>query len=134
MCIRDRYDGKGSQVEEAGPSTPVEIVGLSDLPNAGDVFLVVDDEKTAKHIVEQRQLARREHAAGSTSRMTLEELLKAQEDEKRELKLILKSDVQGSLEAILQALGNIKSDEVKLEIIHSGVGAVIESDVMLAKA
>lgn len=132
--IRAMYDGKGSQVEEAGPSTPVEIVGLADLPNAGDVFLVVDDEKTARHIIEQRQLARREHAAGSTSRMTLEELLKAQEDEKRELKLILKSDVQGSLEAILQALGKIKSDEVKLEIIHSGVGAVIESDVMLAKA
>lgn len=132
--IRAMYDGKGNQVEEAGPSTPVEIIGLADLPNAGDTFLVVDDEKTAKNIVRERQLAKREEVMGSTSRMSLEELLKAQEEEKRELRLVVKSDVQGSLEAILQALSNMESDEVEVQIIHAGVGAVIESDIMLAKA
>ncbi|HHY16529.1 MAG TPA: translation initiation factor IF-2 [Firmicutes bacterium] len=133
--IRAMYDGRGRQVEKAGPSTPVEVVGLEELPQAGDTFLVVADEKTAKQVIEKRRLQKREQEFESTRRMTLEELLKAQEEEEiRELRLIIKSDVQGSLEAILQALGKMKTGEVKLEILHSGVGAVIESDIMLAKA
>lgn len=133
--IRAMFDGKGRQVKKAGPSTPVELVGLNELPSAGDSFLVVDDEKIAKEVSEKRKLERRAHELESSHRLTLEELFKKQEeDAKRELKLIVKSDVQGSLEAILQALGKIETGEVKLEVIHSGVGAIIESDVMLAKA
>jgi translation initiation factor IF-2 len=131
--IRAMHDGRGRQVQKAGPSTPVELVGLEELPQAGDIFLVVPDEKLAKEVTEQRKVQRREQEL-STSRLSLEDFLKRQEEEKRELKLILKSDVQGSLEAILQALGKMKSDEVEIRVLHSGVGAVIESDVMLAKA
>ena len=132
--IRAMYDGRGKQVQKAGPSTPVELVGLEQLAQAGDTFLVVDDEKTAKQVTEKRKLERREQEM-SVSTMSLEDFLKMQEEEEmRELKLIIKSDVQGSLEAILQALGKIKKGEVRMEILHSGVGAVIESDVMLAKA
>ena len=133
--IRAMYDGRGRQVQKAGPSTPVELVGLEELPQAGDTFLVVEDEKSAKQVIERRRLEKREQELESTKRMTLEELLKTQgEAEKRELKLIVKSDVQGSLEAIVQALGKIDTGEVDLDVLHSGVGAVIESDVMLAKA
>ncbi len=111
------------------------MVGLEELPQAGDTFLVVEDEKSAKQVIERRRLEKREQELESTKRMTLEELLKTQgEAEKRELKLIVKSDVQGSLEAIVQALGKIDTGEVDLDVLHSGVGAVIESDVMLAKA
>jgi len=132
--IRAMYDGRGRQVKKAGPSTPVELVGLESLPQAGDSFLVVDDERTAKEVTERRRLQRRTQEMESTHKFTLEDLLKNQEEKKRELKVIVKSDVQGSLEAILQALGKIKSPEVDLTVIHSGVGAIIESDVMLAKA
>ena len=86
-----------------------------------------------KEVTEQRKIQRREQEL-ATSRMTLQDFLKKQEDEKRELRLILKSDVQGSLEAILQALGKMDTDEVEIKVLHSGVGAVIESDIMLAKA
>lgn len=131
--IRAMFDGRGRQVQKAGPSTPVEIIGLEELPQAGDTFLVVPDEKIAKEVTEQRKIQRREQEL-ATSRMTLQDFLKKQEDEKRELRLILKSDVQGSLEAILQALGKMDTDEVEIRVLHSGVGAVIESDIMLAKA
>ncbi|HOA70776.1 MAG TPA: translation initiation factor IF-2 [Bacillota bacterium] len=131
--IRAMFDGRGRQVQKAGPSTPVEIIGLEELPQAGDTFLVVPDEKIAKEVTEQRKIQRREQEL-ATSRMTLQDFLKKQEDEKRELRLILKSDVQGSLEAILQALGKMDTDEVEIKVLHSGVGAVIESDIMLAKA
>ncbi len=132
--IRAMYNERGKQVQKAGPSTPVELVGLVDLPQAGDSFLVVDDEKIAKQVTENRRLQRREEEM-SSSRMSLEDYLKKQEEEeKRELKLIIKSDVQGSLEAILQAFNKMKTEEVRLRVLHSGVGAVIESDVMLARA
>jgi len=132
--IRAMYDGRGRQVQEAGPSTPVELVGLEELPQAGDTFLAVEDERMAKQVTEKRRLQRREQEL-STSRMSLEDFLKMQEEEeRRELKLIIKSDVQGSLEAILQAFGKMKTDEVRMRVLHSGVGAVIESDVMLARA
>ncbi len=134
--IRVMFDARGRQVKKAGPATPVEIVGLEEVPQAGDVFLVVDDEKTAKEVTERRKMQKRDQdmqAARST--MTLEDLFaKDQASQTRDLKVIVKGDVQGSLEAILQALGKIEGGEVKLDVIHSGVGGIIESDVTLAKA
>ena len=111
--IRAMFDGRGRQVQKAGPSTPVELVGLEELPQAGDMFLVVPDEKIAKEVTEQRKIHRREQEL-ATSRMSLEDFLRRQEEEKRELKLIIKSDVQGSLEAILGALGKMKSEDVEI--------------------
>jgi translation initiation factor IF-2 len=133
--VRAMLDARGRQLKKAGPATPVEIIGLEELAQAGDTFLVVEDEKMAKEVIEQRKDNKRASELESTRLMTLDELLKAKsEEEVRELKLILKSDVQGSLEAILQALEKFKGGEVKLDVIHSGVGAIIESDVMLARA
>lgn len=133
--IRAMFDSRGRQVKKAGPATPVELVGLEEVPQAGDMFLVVDDEKVARDVSEKRKAARRAQELESTPAMTLDQLLKRQEEgEKTDLSVIVKSDVQGSLEAIIQALGKIKSNEVRLNVLHSGVGAVIESDVMLAKA
>ena len=133
--VRAMYDGRGRQVKKAGLSTPVEIIGLEEMTQAGDKFLVVDDEKMAKDVIAKRKIEKRAHEMESTRRMTLDDLMDLQKgEEKSELKIIVKSDVQGSLEAILQALSSIKTGEVTLDIIHSGVGAIIESDVMLAKA
>ena len=134
--IRIMFDARGRQVKKAGPAMPVEIVGLEEVPQAGDIFLVVEDEKTAKEVTERRRFSKRDQEMQSTrSTMTLEELLaKGQEGATNDLGVIVKSDVQGSLEAILQALGKVEGGEVKLNIIHSGVGGIIESDVTLAKA
>lgn len=134
--IRIMFDSRGRQVKKAGPAVPVELVGLEEVPQAGDMFLVVDDEKTAKDVIERRKAERRAQEMESAhNTMTLEELFKRQEEGVRtDLPVIVKCDVQGSLEAILQALGKIKGGEVQLNVIHFGVGAVIESDVMLAKA
>ncbi|HHY34326.1 MAG TPA: translation initiation factor IF-2 [Firmicutes bacterium] len=132
--IRAMFDGRGRQVKKAGPSTPVEIVGLEGLPQAGDRFLVIDDERLAKEISEKRKMEKRAQELTQVHHMTLEDL-EAQEKEKTpELRLIVKADVQGSLEAILQALRSPYEGPAKLEVVHSGVGAIIESDVMLAKA
>jgi translation initiation factor IF-2 len=134
--IRSMYDARGRQMKKAGPAIPVEIVGLAEVPQAGDIFLVVDDERTAKEVTERRKGQKRAQEMQATrSTMTLEELLaKGQESAKTDLKVIVKCDVQGSLEAILQALGKMEGGEVKLDVIHSGVGGIIESDVTLAKA
>jgi translation initiation factor IF-2 len=134
--IRSMYDARGKQTKKAGPATPVEIVGLEEVPQAGDVFLVVEDEKTAKEVTERRKLQKRTQEMLAThNTMTLEELFKKEEaGPLNDLKIIVKCDVQGSLEAIVQALGKMEGGEVKLDLIHSGVGAIIESDVMLAKA
>ncbi len=134
--IRIMFDSRGRQVKKAGPATPVEIVGLEEVPQAGDIFLVVDDEKTAKEVTERRKLTKRDKDMQSArSTMTLEDLLaRDQSGDRKDLNVIVKGDVQGSLEAILQALNKIEGGEVKLNIIHSGVGGIIESDVTLAKA
>lgn len=133
--IRAMHDARGKRVKKAGPATPVEIVGMEGLPQAGDQFLVVEDEKVARDLTQQRRDERRAEELGATHRMTLEELFKKKsEGDKRQLKLIVKSDVQGSLEAIVQALRKLEGGEVELVLIHSGVGAITESDVMLAKA
>jgi translation initiation factor IF-2 len=130
------YDARGRQVRKAGPATPVEIVGLEEVPQAGDIFLVVDDEKTAKEVTERRKLQKRTQEMQAThGTMTLEELFaKRDAAAVSGLKIIVKCDVQGSLEAIVQALGKIEGGEAKLDLIHSGVGGIIESDIMLAKA
>ncbi len=132
--IRAMFDGRGRQVKKAGPSTPVEIVGLEGLPAAGDRFLVVDDERLAKEISEKRKMEKRAQELTQVHHMTLEDLAAQEKEKTPELRLIVKADVQGSLEAILQALRSPHEGPTKLEVVHSGVGAVIESDVMLAKA
>ena len=134
--IRTMYDARGRQVKKAGPAMPVELVGLEEVPQAGDVFLVVDDEKTAKEVTERRKLRRRMSEMQATrGASSLKELLAREEEEAaNDLKVIVKCDVQGSLEAVLQALGKLEGGEVKPQVIHSGVGGIIESDVTLAKA
>jgi translation initiation factor IF-2 len=132
--IRALIDPSGKKVKSAGPSDPVEIQGLSGVPSAGDVLVAVSDERKARQIANMRQ--DREKAKGKAStRITLEGLQKQiQTGEVKELRLILKADVQGSVEALAEALERLSTDEVKLKVIHSSVGAINESDVMLASA
>ncbi|MBB5223888.1 translation initiation factor IF-2 [Amaricoccus macauensis] len=134
--VRALINDKGERVDEAGPSVPVEVLGLNGTPEAGDVLNVVDDEAKAREIADYRgRLARDKRAAVGAS-ATLDQLLaKAKADEKvKELPVVVKSDVQGSAEAIVQALEKISTDEVRIRVLHSGVGAVTESDVTLADA
>ncbi|HUF94120.1 MAG TPA: translation initiation factor IF-2, partial [Candidatus Limnocylindria bacterium] len=132
--IRALIDPTGKKVKSAGPSDPVEVLGLSGVPAAGDVLVAVSDERKARQIANMR--SDREKAKGKTStRITLEGLQKQiATGEIKELRLILKADVQGSLEAVGDALERLSTDEVKLKVIHSSVGAINESDVMLASA
>ncbi|MBI2017310.1 MAG: translation initiation factor IF-2 [Candidatus Rokubacteria bacterium] len=132
--IRALLDASGKKVKAAGPSDPVEIQGLSGVPSAGDVLVAVSDERKARQIATMRQ--DRERAKGKAStRITLEGLQKQiQSGEVKELRLILKADVQGSVEALVEALERLSTEEVKLKVIHSSVGAINESDVMLASA
>ncbi len=133
--IRAMIDDRGQRIKEALPSTPVEILGLPAVPKAGDRFYVVKDERKAREIVDAKQAELREKGSQTFSRVTLEHLfedIKAGKVE--ELKLILKSDVQGSVEALRTTLGKIQSKNVRLNIIHSGTGDISESDVMLAAA
>jgi len=132
--IRALIDPTGKKVTSAGPSDPVEVLGLSGVPSAGDVLVAVSDERKARQIATMR--ADRAKAAGKAStRITLEGLQKQiQTGEVKELRLILKADVQGSVEALAQSLEQLSTDEVKLKVIHSSVGAINESDVMLASA
>ncbi len=132
--IRSLIDPNGKKVKSAGPSDAVEIQGLSGVPSAGDVLVAVSDERKARQIATMRQ--DREKAKGKAStRITLEGLQKQiQTGEVKELRLILKADVQGSVEALAEALERLSTDEVKLKVIHGSVGAINESDVMLASA
>jgi translation initiation factor IF-2 len=127
--VRAMTDDRGQRVQQAGPSTPVEVVGLSDVPTAGDLLEVVADERRAKAIAEERRERRRAAELGQARRGSLEELV-----EVRELRLVVKADVHGSLEAILGALQRLQTEEVKINVLHAAVGAVTESDVMLAAA
>jgi len=132
--IRALIDPTGKKVASAGPSDPVEVLGLSGVPSAGDVIVAVSDERKARQIATMR--ADRAKGAGKAStRITLEGLQKQiQTGEVKELRLILKADVQGSVEALAQSLEQLSTEEVKLKVIHSSVGAINESDVMLASA
>ncbi len=132
LLINDR----GETIESAGPSAPVEVLGLSGVPEAGDEFVVVENESRAREVTEYRARKRREQrTTATTGRPTLDQLLKNQKDgEKRLLPLVLKADVQGSAEAIQGALNKLGTDEVAVQILQSGVGGITESDVILAQA
>ena len=125
---------KGKRVKSAGPSTPVEITGLTSVPNAGDIFYEVKDEKTAKHLIERRKIQEREKSLKATSMVTLDDLYSQIEQGKlKQLNLIVKADVQGSVEAVKQSLEKLSNEEVRVRVIHSNVGAITETDVVLAK-
>jgi len=126
---------KGRSIKEAGPSTPVEITGLGEVPSAGDVFNAVADEKLARELVEQRKHEAKEEQFQQHQKVTLDNLFsQIAEGEMKELPIIVKADVQGSVEAVKQSLEKLSNDEVRVKVIHGGVGAVSERDVMLANA
>jgi translation initiation factor IF-2 len=133
--IRAMFDDRGGRVDEAGPSIPVEIQGITGVPQAGDEFVVVEDDKQAKQVSQHRQLKQRETELVKTSKLTLENLFDSiKEDAVKELNLVLKADVQGSLEAIIDALHKLGTDEIKINLITRSTGAITESDIMLAAA
>ena len=132
--IRSMINDKGKKVKAAGPSTPVEIMGLTDVPEAGDTFYEVKDEKMAKHLIERRKRQAREKSINNTTKVTLDNLFSQMEEGNiKVLNLIVKADVQGSVEAVKQSMEKLSNEEVKVKVIHSAAGAVTESDVMLAK-
>ena len=132
--IRSMVNDKGKKVKSAGPSTPVEIMGLTDVPEAGDTFYEVKDEKMAKHLIERRKRQAREKAIDNTTKVTLDNLFSQMEEGNiKVLNLVVKADVQGSVEAVKQSMEKLSNEEVKVKVIHSAAGAVTESDVMLAK-
>jgi len=133
--VRVLVNDRGETVDEAGPSMPVEVLGLSGVPEAGDEFVVVDSESRAREVTEYRTRKRREARQATSSRQTLDQLLKSRsEGETKYLPLVIKADVQGSVEAIQGALDKLGTDEVAVQILQGGVGAVTESDVILAHA
>lgn len=133
--IRTIKDDKGKSIKAAGPSTPVAITGLKDVPEAGDIFYEVKNEKVAKHLIEKRKLESREKAIANNNVVTLDNLFeKMVIDDMKVFNIILKADVQGTAEAMKASLEKIKNEEVYVKVIHYGVGGVTESDVQLAKA
>ena len=133
--IRAMRNDKGQKIKKAGPSTPVEIMGLTDVPEAGDTFYEVKNEKMAKHLVERRKRQEREKELAAQSKVTLSNLFERMESENlKELDIIVKADVQGTAQALKQSLEKLSNEEVRVRVIHSAVGAVSESDVQLAKA
>jgi translation initiation factor IF-2 len=133
--VRNMFDGRGQRTDAASPSIPVEVLGFSGVPNAGDDFIILADERQAKTVAEHRLLKLREKELSRSGKVTLENLFtQIQEGQVKELKLIVKTDVHGSLEAIADSLVKLSTPEVKVNIIHSGTGAVTETDVMLASA
>ena len=133
--VRAMTDDKGNRVTSAGPSVPVEITGLDDVPSGGDTFNAVTDERLARELVEQRKHEAKEAEFNARTKVTLDNLFDQMKlGEVKELKIIVKADVQGSVEAVRQSLEKLSNDEVRVNIIHGAVGAVSESDVMLANA
>jgi translation initiation factor IF-2 len=131
--IKSLMDDRGKPIKEAGPSTPVRVLGFSGLPQAGDEFLVMESERSAKTLSEERLLERRADKLSVPQRATLESLLETA-DGKKHLRIVLKCDAQGSLEALSGALCQIESKKIDLEIVHAGVGPISESDILLASA
>src|SRR6266404_7710041 len=131
--VKSLLDDRGQSIKKAGPSTPVKVLGFTGLPNAGDELLVMDSERSAKTLSEERLLAKRADKLTVPQRATLESLLEAA-DGKKVLRIVLKCDAQGSLEALVGALKQIESKKVDLQIIHSAVGPISESDILLASA
>ena len=131
--VRTMMDYKGARLTQAGPSVPVEIAGLSEAPSAGSPFFAVADERMARELVEQRKAEEKAKAAAPVQKVSLENLFdQIQAGERKELALIVKADVQGSVEAVKASLEKLSNDEVTVRVIHGGVGAINESDVMLA--
>ena len=133
--VRVMRDDKGKAVKEAGPSVPVEIMGLAEVPSAGDDFAAVEDEKLARELVEKRKFDAKEEQFKLYKKVSLDNLFsQIEEGSMKKLPIIVKADVQGSVEAVSQSLSKLSNEEVKVEVIHGAVGAVTESDAMLAKA
>jgi translation initiation factor IF-2 len=133
--VRAMLDDRGETVEEAGPSTPVEILGLDGVPDAGDKVNAAEDDKVAKQVVEHRRQEFRKRELASTARISLEGMMeRASEGAQKELKIVLKADVQGSAEALKAALVKLTTEKVKVVVISAAVGGITESDVNLAKA
>ncbi len=131
--VRTMINDKGMRITEAGPSVPVEISGMSEVPSAGDTFNAVADERMARELVEERKIQQKNAAFGTNKKVSLEDLFsQIQAGEMKTLNIIVKADVQGSAEAVKASLEKITNDEVRVKVIHSGVGAINESDVMLA--
>ncbi len=131
--VRVMTNDKGKTVKEAGPSVPVEITGLGEVPGAGDIFNAVEDERMARQLVEERKAEEKARAAKAMTKVTLDDLFaQIQEGNMKELNIIVKADVQGSAEAVKASLLKISNDEVRVKVIHTGVGAINESDVLLA--
>ncbi|WDT79474.1 MAG: translation initiation factor IF-2 [Candidatus Manganitrophus sp.] len=133
--VRALINDKGKKVDQAGPSIPVEVIGLDGVPLAGDTFVVVADERTAKEVAQGRSQRQRLAELSQTRRVTLDDLYQEiQEGTVKELNIIVKADVQGSAEAIKESLEKLTSPLVKLRVIHRGVGSITESDILLASA
>ena len=132
--IRTMQNDKGKKVKSAGPSMPVEITGLTSVPESGDIFYEVKDERTAKHLIEKRKYEKHQKEIGANNVVTLDDLFNKIESENlKQLNLIVKADVQGSVEALKQSLEKVSNKEVRVKVIHANVGGVTESDVTLAK-
>ncbi len=133
--VRAMVNDKGRRVKTAAPSTPVEVLGLSEVPSGGDTFMVVENEKLARDVAEQRRQQQQETKFNQVVKVSLDNLFsQIDEGNMKELDVIVKADVQGSVEAVRQSLEKLSNDEVRVKVIHGGVGAVNESDVMLANA
>ena len=133
--VRVMMNDKGEKVKSAGPSVPVEITGLAEVPQGGDIFNAVSDERLARELVEQRKTSKKEEIFQQQTKVTLDNLFDQMKlGEVQELQVIVKADVQGSVEAVKQSLEKLSNEEVRVNVIHGGVGAISESDVMLAEA
>ena len=133
--VRAMFNDQGKKIKSAGPAIPVEIQGFDGIPQAGDEFMVVSDEKVARRISQSRQMKQRERILAGQTKVTLESFLASRpDDEAQTLNLVLKADVQGSLEAVTEALNKLSTDEVKINVVHGGAGAITESDILLAGA
>ena len=133
--VRALINDQGENIKEATPSMPVEVLGISDVPQAGDQFVVVKDEQTARQVASIQQQKQRDRDLSKSSRVTLDDLFqRIQEGDVKELNLVIKADVQGSAEAVRSSLEKLSTDEVRVNVIHQGVGAISESDVLLATA
>lgn len=133
--VRAMFDDRGSKIVLAGPSTPVEVLGFADVPAAGDAFAVVEDERKARHISSIRQDKLRTKQLSQTNRVTLDDLYRRiASGEVKDLNLVIKADVQGSVQALWDAIAKLESEKVRLRLIHGSTGAITESDIMLASA
>ncbi|HAW16020.1 MAG TPA: translation initiation factor IF-2, partial [Clostridiales bacterium] len=131
--VRAMYDDKGKDIKKAGPSVPVEVLGLPEVPEAGEMLYAVTDDKMARHLVEKRRIKQREEHMRKSSARNLENLAAAMAaGDVKDLNIIVKADVQGSVEAVTQSVEKLSNDEVRVKVIHGATGAINESDIMLA--